>query len=165
LVVIDIGPLAPQSGSSQRIQNFLDGAELDSIEDFVERSMKFNPRRDPDLLRVSLLHNLRELPNGKWTWKYDKRHYLRPTQPDLSMRLLKTTWDGVPGIACPTLVVRGGDSDILSARVGKQLAERFPNGTYVEVPRAGHIVQSDNPADLVADLRRFLSGQMASPAI
>ena len=44
---------------------------LDSVDDFVERAMAFNPKRNPTLLRRSLLHNLRQLPNGKWTWKHD----------------------------------------------------------------------------------------------
>ena len=155
LVVIDIGPTAQRSGGYRRIQDFVDGVELDSIEDFVERSLNFNPKRDRELLRTSLLHNLRELPNGKWTWKYDRRHYMRPGQPK-RLTMMNATWGKVPGIICPTLVVRGGDSDILSDEAGKQLAGTFPDGTYVEVPRAGHTVQGDNPADLVAAVRRFL---------
>src|ERR671918_719277 len=43
-------------------------AELDSVEEFVERARAFNPARDPRLLRRSLLYNLRRLPGGKWTW-------------------------------------------------------------------------------------------------
>ena len=157
LVVIDIGPSATRGGGSQRIRDFIDGAELDSIDNFVERSLKFNPKRDRELLRASLLHNLRELPNGKWTWKYDKRHYMGPGDQKLFVTALNATWAKVPDIKCRTLVVRGADSDILSETGGKQLAETFPHGTYVEVPRAGHTVQGDNPAGLVAALRRFLA--------
>ena len=157
LVVIDVGPVEASPSGSRRIQAFIDGAELDSIEDFVERSLAFNPKRDRQLLRTSLLHNLRELPNGKWTWKYDMRPYMGPLEPDRVAAVLDATWGKVHEITCPTLVVRGAESDILSDESGKQLAETFPDGKYAEVPRAGHTVQGDNPSDLVAALRRFLS--------
>ena len=71
LVLVDIAPELNPSGTA-RIRNFLAlDRELDSVDAFVERAMAFNPLRNPALLRRSLLHNLRELPNGKWTWKHD----------------------------------------------------------------------------------------------
>ena len=157
LVVIDVGPETGRQEGARRIQNFVDGAELDTIDEFVERSLKFNPKRDRDMLRASLLHNLRQLPNGKWTWKYDRRHYLRPRDPAKLVEFIKDTWALVPEITCPVLVVRGGESDILSADAGRRLAASFPSARYVEVPRAGHTVQGDNPADLTRELLHFLS--------
>ena len=61
-------------------------------------------------------------------------------------------------VTCPALVVRGGDSDVFHEEDGIRLAERLPHGRFVTVPRAGHTVQGDNPKDLVAELRRFLTG-------
>ncbi|MFI5268663.1 MAG: alpha/beta fold hydrolase, partial [Chloroflexota bacterium] len=63
LVVVDTGPRPPSAGvavGGQRVRDFIAGpAELDSVEDFVERAVRFNPLRDRQLLRRSLLHNLR----------------------------------------------------------------------------------------------------------
>jgi len=66
--------------------------------------------------------------------------------------------DGLSRIKCPTLIVRGGDSDVFHEEDGIRLAQRLPDGKFVTVPRAGHTVQGDNPKDLVAELRRFLTG-------
>ena len=72
LVIVDAGPENLQSGS-QNIRQFVQqDDELDSIDAFVERVIAYNPRRDPVQLRGSLVHNLKQLPNGKWTWKYDR---------------------------------------------------------------------------------------------
>ena len=65
---------------------------------------------------------------------------------------------GLSRIKCPTLIVRGGDSDVFHEEDGIRLAQRLPDGKFVTVPRAGHTVQGDNPKDLVAELRRFLAG-------
>jgi hypothetical protein len=46
---------------------------VDSPDAFLKRAVEFNPLRDPRILRRSLYYNLRQLPNGKWTWKHDTR--------------------------------------------------------------------------------------------
>jgi pimeloyl-ACP methyl ester carboxylesterase len=56
------------------------------------------------------------------------------------------------------LVVRGSESDVFHEEDGIRLAQHLPAGKFVTVPRAGHTAQGDNPKDLVAELRRFLSG-------
>src|SRR5205814_795039 len=62
LVLVDIGPEMREAGR-QRLRNFTGGPrELDSVEDFVERAVAFNPLRQRDVLRRSLLNNLRQLP-------------------------------------------------------------------------------------------------------
>lgn len=66
-------------------------------------------------------------------------------------------WEGVPAISCPTLVVRGANSDVLGAKEAAGLAQAFSDGRWVEVPDAGHTVQGDNPAGLVTVIRNFLT--------
>ena len=133
--------------------------ELESVEEFVQHSLAFNPRRDPVLLRGSLLHNLRQLPNGRWTWKYDQRPLLR-TRPENGENRddgMSTTWPLTERVDCPVLVVRGGSSDILSRHGAADLAGRFRDGRWAEVPDAGHSVQGDNPAAFVSALQSFLA--------
>ena len=71
LVVVDVGPEIIAAGGA-RIRDFI-ALQLDSPEDFLKRAMEFNPLRDPRILRRSLFYNLRQLANGKWTWKHDTR--------------------------------------------------------------------------------------------
>ena len=154
LVIIDAGPEIRRPGSS-RIRDFVnDVAEPISIEAIIERALVFNPRRDPKILRRSLMHNLRQQPDGSWKWKYDRRRFHRldaATHREERLRL----GDGLARITCPTLVVRGGDSDVFHEEDAVRLAARLPDGRHVTVPNAGHTVQGDNPKDLVAELQRF----------
>jgi pimeloyl-ACP methyl ester carboxylesterase len=171
LVIVDIGPesagkfraasdrAGSDNGARGLVNVFSAPVELESVEEFVQHSLKFNPRRDPVLLRGSLLHNLRQLPNGRWTWKYDQRPLLRTRSENGDDRD-----DGMPGIwsltarvDCPVLVVRGGSSDILSRHGAADLAGRFRDGRWAEVPDAGHSVQGDNPAAFVSALQSFLA--------
>jgi pimeloyl-ACP methyl ester carboxylesterase len=156
LVIIDAGPEMRRPGSS-RIRDFVNSVqETVTIEAIIEKALEFNPRRDPKILRRSLMHNLRQQPDGTWKWKYDTRRFQSMGQE--SHRAARAALaDDLSRITCPTLVVRGGDSDVFHEEDGIRLASRLPDGKFVTVPRAGHTVQGDNPKDLVAELRRFLT--------
>jgi pimeloyl-ACP methyl ester carboxylesterase len=143
---------------SSRIRDFVNAVqETVTVEAIIEKALQFNPRRDPVILRRSLMHNLRQQPDGTWRWKYDMQRFKSMGQE--SHRAARAALaDGLQRIACPTLVVRGGDSDVFHAEDAERLAARLPNGHWVTVPDAGHTVQGDNPKVLVAELRRFLVG-------
>jgi esterase len=155
LVIIDAGPEMRRPGSS-RIRDFVNEVqETVTVEAIIEKALKFNPRRDPKILRRSLMHNLRQQPDGTWRWKYDTRRFQAMGQE--SHRAARAALaDGLARITCPTLVVRGGESDVFHEEDAERLVARLPNGRHVTIPRAGHTVQGDNPKDLVAELRRFL---------
>jgi pimeloyl-ACP methyl ester carboxylesterase len=143
---------------SSRIRDFVNGvAETVTIEAIIEKALEFNPRRDPKILRRSLMHALRQQPDGTWKWKYDRRRFQVLDQEKHRTERAALA-DGLARISCPTLIVRGGDSDVFHEEDGIRLAQRLPDGKFVTVPRAGHTVQGDNPKDLVAELRRFLAG-------
>jgi pimeloyl-ACP methyl ester carboxylesterase len=155
LVIIDAGPEMRRPGSS-RIRDFVNGvAETVTIEAIIEKALEFNPRRDPKILRRSLMHALRQQPDGTWRWKYDRRRFQALDQ-EKHLAERAALGDGLSRIACPTLIVRGGESDVFHEEDGVKLAQRLPKGRFVTVPRAGHTVQGDNPKDLVAELRQFL---------
>jgi pimeloyl-ACP methyl ester carboxylesterase len=96
----------------------------------------------------------RQLPNGKFGWRYDleireqRRRGTAPPAADL--------WPSVRTITCPTLVVRGAETDTLSPEVAQQMEQTLAQGKLVEVPRAGHMVFEDNPDDFIAKVTAFL---------
>jgi esterase len=155
LVLVDMTPDVRIQGA-KRIFDFVTApAELDSVEAFVERAMEFNPARDPRLLRRSLLHNLRRLPNGKWTWKYDRRAMTRENFERVRGEV-SAVRERLGAVSCPTLVVRGESSDVVSDQSAAALAEALPKGEWTSIPNAGHTVQGDNPGGLAAALAAFL---------
>jgi pimeloyl-ACP methyl ester carboxylesterase len=156
IVMVDVGPEV-QPRAVRRVAEFVTGdAEHASVEDFVNRACAFNPGRDPRLLRYSLRHNLRQLPDGAWTWKYDRRK-LTPEYFAEVTRKLGQLRDAAACVTCPVLVVRGGKSDALSDAQAARFAAAFPNGRWAKVKEAGHTVQGDNPRGLAEALSDFLS--------
>lgn len=156
LVLVDVGPEVRIDGARRILAFTAAPAELDSVDEFVQRALEFNPLRDPRLLRRSLLHNLRRQANGKWTWKYDQRHRGKIDVREFARRN-RELWTEVPKIMCPTLVVRGARSDVFLDEDAAKLAATLPQGEWVRIEGAGHTVQGDNPKALVGALRSFLA--------
>ncbi|HKV56372.1 MAG TPA: alpha/beta hydrolase [Candidatus Binataceae bacterium] len=156
LTLVDVGPELSMDGA-KRIREFISQDRvLDSVDEFVQRAMAFNPMRNPALLRRSLLHNLRQLPNGKWTWKHDPNRH----SPDFALereQRAKTILAEVHRITCPTLVLRGARSDVFTDENAEKFASALPNGRWIRVPNAGHTIQGDNPRGLLDSLRPFFS--------
>ena len=158
LVIVDAGPQNMQQGT-QNIRNFVQqDDELDSVDAFVERVLKYNPRRAPEQIRGSIMHNLKQLPNGKWTWKYDKR-LRRPgrrmgSDPETEKRL----WGYLEALQCPTLLVRGGASDIIAMDTAEKMRNVIPNSQMATIEGAGHLVMGDSPAGFQRAVTEFLAG-------
>ena len=106
-------------------------------------------------MRRRLQYATRELPNGKIGWRYDlaireqRRNGTAPPAEDL--------WPMLPNISCPTLIVRGKQTDLLPAEVAQQMVATLPDASLVEIDQAGHMVFEDNPEDFIAAVRRFIS--------
>jgi esterase len=156
LVLVDIGPETRAAGA-QKIAAFTSNQKpMESLDEVIERAMAFNPRRDRELLRLSLRHNLRQTPKGQWMWKYDQRHRGQ-VDPGAAERRRDLLWDAVGKVECPTLVVRGAQSDVFHDEDAERLARALARGRWVRVEKAGHTVQGDNPAGLLIELRAFLA--------
>jgi pimeloyl-ACP methyl ester carboxylesterase len=153
-VAVDAGPWV-QIEAGRHIADFMaqsDGAR--SLEVLVEHALRFNPRRDPRLLRVSLRHNLRRLPDGRLTWKADRR---RPTDFDRMRRSLEALQERVAELRCPTLILRGAESRVFLDDHAERFARAAPNARWLRIEGAGHTIQGDAPAAMVRAIRSFLA--------
>jgi pimeloyl-ACP methyl ester carboxylesterase len=161
LVLVDSGPRLRRPGAN-RIRDFMAApAEADSIEEFVDRAVTFNPLRRKEQLRRSLMNNLRETEEGRWTWKYDRRLVTGPRLDDERAEaeraaLQDTLWKATRAIKCPTLVVRGSASDLFLDSDATELVGELEHGQGVLIEGAGHNIQGDRPYALSAALRTFL---------
>ncbi len=124
----------------------------DAVVEYMGRQNRF---ASPPVLRRRSQYATKDLPNGKVGWRYDlaiieqRRHGTGAPAPDL--------WPALRRIACPTLVIRGGESDTLGTDVAREMEQGLVQGMVVEVPRAGHTVFEDNPEDFIYQLTSFLS--------
>lgn len=154
LIIVDVGPEIEQRGR-ENIQRFISGVdELDSFEAFIERAHRFNPRRSLDNLRQRLSHNLKQLPSGEWTWKFDQKRLGAGGRSGIGPEGL---WEDVRQIRCPTLIVRGAESDILAPEAAERLRAAILNSRMAVVSGAGHSVMGDNPEGFAAAAQEFLS--------
>ena len=155
LVIVDSGPRAMLQGISRmdRFKQLPD--QLDTYEEFAQRVQEYTGRPLHQVMG-SLKHTIRQLPDGKWSWKYDK--LLRtpggipPPWPPEKL------WACLEKITCPTFILRGAESDVFAQETLDRMLEIIPESTSVTIPRAGHLVAGDNPIDLITALRSWLGG-------
>jgi pimeloyl-ACP methyl ester carboxylesterase len=153
MVIVDVAPEISAPGAD-RIRDFASTPELDSPDAFLERAVKFNPIRNPAVLRRSLYYNLRETPAGKWTFKHDQRRRSDDAMKSFQAERVSLA-SQVSNIKCPTLIVRGALSDVLTDESAEKFARSLPNGRWVRIEKSGHNVQGDNPRALLDAMTTF----------
>ncbi|HZB39331.1 MAG TPA: alpha/beta hydrolase [Ilumatobacter sp.] len=128
----------------------------DSFDDVFKVVMAASPKRTEAGIRRGLRHNMVRLGDGRWRWRYD---LAGPPDQDGAERTwtdFTALWDDVSAIDVPTMLVLGGDSVFVLPEDVSEFRKRLPTVRVETVPGAGHAVQSDRPAALVALLRDFV---------
>jgi len=85
-------------------------------------------------------------PGGRWGYKFDARWFGLPPRPKPVLT----------NVLCPTLIVRGEESRLLSHEGALAFASELPDARIHEVAGAGHHVQIDRPEAFCAVLHEFL---------
>ena len=156
LIIVDVGPVLDPKGAERIGREIREvPEEFDSFEAIVEYMVKQNRFAADSVLRRRLQYATKELPNGKLGWRYDLA--IREQRRQGTVAPAPNLWPALAQITCPTLIVRGTDTDLLSSEAAQQMEEALAQGTLVEVPRAGHMVFEDNPEDFISRLTSFLS--------
>lgn len=156
LVINDIGPDA-EVGSQRITQTVGDRPEefanLDDAMAYRRLVSPITAGRSVEDQRELALGVLRQQSDGRWVWKMDpayirqRVHQGPPPRPAL--------WPALQRITCPTLVVWGRESDVLSEAQARRMADVLPYGELVAVPGIGHAPTLMEPVALAA-LERFL---------
>jgi len=156
LILVDIGPDVDPRGS-ERITRELQQVpeDFDSFETAYEFVSSQNRYASDQVLRRRLTYATRKLPNGKIGWRYDlaireqRRHSTGAPQPDL--------WPALSNVSCPTLIIRGSETDTLDLGVAERMVGTLGDGRLVHVAEAAHMVFEDNPQGFNQVLSDFLS--------
>ena len=154
LVLGDIGPEVAPVGSARIRQQIASRDTFASIDDAYESQLANNPRATPWALRQRVEHNLLELPDGTFTWKYDRA--LRDGSALRDDTTSEEQWEQWRALAVSTLVVRGAESDILSPEIAQRMLDGQPNAELVTVDGAGHTLTIDQPEAFVAVVGAWL---------
>lgn len=95
---------------------------------------------------------LREAEDGRLAWRIDSTIFDPKLMPDPPERM----WTALRQLECPTLIVRGGVSDLITPEVVERMLAVLKNGRAVVVPDAAHMVVEDNPDGFNAAVLPFL---------
>ena len=156
LVVVDVTPGVNQT-KAKAIIDFVNGPpgfpDFDAI---MARTVEHNPTRTVASLRRGILHNAKQLPDGTWQWRYDRRGTPESTEAPAPRLDPAVLWDAVSAITAPILLVRGSTSPVVDDDDVAELRRRQPSVDVVVVDGAGHSVQGDKPLELAGLLREWV---------
>lgn len=159
LVLVDITP-GVTGAKAKAVLDFVNGPQLfASFDDLLARTIEHNPTRTVSSLRRGILHNAKQLDDGSWQWRYDRRSHVREAQPTadpVASDALAALWNVVSGLGCPLTLVRGAASPVVDDADVAELLVRRPEADVVVVDGAGHSIQGDKPVELTDLLRGLL---------
>ena len=156
LVINDIGP--DVEGGSQRITRMVGARpeEFATLEDAMAYRREISPvtaSRPIGDQRELALGVLRQRPDGRWVWKMDPAYIQQRVQHGAPPR--PALWPVLRSLPCPTVVVWGTESDVLSGAQAARMVGALPRGELVTVPGVAHAPTLLEPVVLAA-LEHFL---------
>ena len=138
LVLNDVGTVIPKA-SMARIGAYVDKnplfASFAELEQYVRTvSAPFGPLTDAQWRHLAE-HNAKQHADGRWGMNYD---------PDIAQPFRKAAakdimlWNYYDALRCPTLLLRGAESDLLLRETALEMTRRGPQPQLVEFAGVGH---------------------------
>lgn len=160
IVVVDTSPFVADHPTLAKIRTFAQGRDtFDTFDDAIDHALGFSPDRRRAQMRATLRHSLRQLRDGRWTWRHDRRH-LDDEYFDATIAAAHALVPAIGDISCPALIVRGEHG------LGTHDTERFVRllreARCTTIPGAGHNLQSENPVGLLEALEPFIDVAFAA---
>jgi pimeloyl-ACP methyl ester carboxylesterase len=166
LGIVDVTP-GTDHAKAEPIVTFVSGPQyFDSFDDILARTIEHNPGRSESSLRRGVLHNAMELPDGRWTWRYDPMRDWKvadgdsgdsedepPPPPTVEFGDL---WDDVEAIRVPVALWQGGAWSVVDDADVAEFVRRHPDTEHHVVDGAGHSIQGDRPVELARLIEDFV---------
>lgn len=150
LVVVDVGPEV-QNSATASVHGFITSqpsfADLEEVDGFVTGG---------PLAVDNMAANLRWRDDGRLAFKHDDSQFY----PGRTRLIIGDEMrERARQINCPTTILRGARSRVLSDDGAAELSDLIPGATWRRVEDAGHSIQSSNPRGLAAAITEFLAEQ------
>jgi pimeloyl-ACP methyl ester carboxylesterase len=134
-------------------------ATLEEAEKYVRTiSAPFGPHSDAQW-RFLTETWVRHAEDGRLRPHYDTRivEVFRATMPEKDMEL----WQLYDAVRCPTLLVRGEQSDLVSQQTAAEMARRGPKARVAEIRGVGHAPTLLHPDQIAVVSDFLLKGEMS----
>ena len=157
LCIVDIGPrIEPTGGNriTEELRNI--PPQFDNFEDALAHVQTGNRFASESVMRRRLTGQTNVASDGTVTWKFDPA--IREQRINGTAAPAVDLWPALEKITCPTLVVRGTETDLLTEETAQQMIDTLAQGSLVQIERAGHMVFEDNPGDFIDAVKGWLNG-------
>ncbi|MEX2032253.1 MAG: alpha/beta hydrolase, partial [Dehalococcoidia bacterium] len=159
LVVVEAAPEVLRSGVENLRRLLTAGETWASFDDAVDAFAPHIPGASHEQLERRVRGALIQNEDGTFTWGFDEAFRdpsIRPPDPDPGQRRLSDLWDSADRVQCPTMIVRGQDTDMLTPEAIQRLHRRIAGSRVSLIEDAGHNVPTDQPSSLALNIREFL---------
>lgn len=148
LVLVDLARGGPPGGGRRARLALAHRRSYRTREDAIARYRFLPESSHPDEAVRSYIaeRSVRDEADGRFGYKFDPKWFTLPARPRPDLA----------DVLCQTLLIRGGDSPLLSVEAAHEFVSQLPKGQLIEIPDAGHHVLIDQPDRLFAALEDFL---------
>jgi pimeloyl-ACP methyl ester carboxylesterase len=144
LILVDMTH-RPEAKGGEQVKNFMQSSPngFASLEEASEVIAAYQPDRPRPKNLSGLERNLRRGDDGRWYWRWDPAFFTGNDQQRWQP-VMERLERAVRKITVPTLLIRGGKSDVVSPESAAEFRALLPSAQYVEVPDAGHMITGDD---------------------
>ena len=127
---------------------------FETVEDAADAVAEYREHRSRPKDVSGLKKNLRLRENGRWYWHWDPKFLERrhPHEEAASEAISAAA----SRISIPTLLVRGGSSDVVSLANVEDFMRLVLHAEFVDVAEAGHMVAGDRNDAFAGGVITFL---------
>ncbi|MFT7648738.1 MAG: pimeloyl-ACP methyl ester carboxylesterase [Candidatus Poriferisodalaceae bacterium] len=156
VVLVDMAPRIAPEGSA-KIREFMSQAPdgFESLEQVADAIANYQPHRERPRNLDGLVKNVRQGDDGRYYWHWDPRRMQRAWNMDEYRDRLEEAAKNLTGT--PTLLVRGGLSDVLTEEGAQKFLAVAPHAEYVSVSDAAHMVAGDRNDIFAGAVIEFLA--------
>ncbi|MEM7100037.1 MAG: alpha/beta hydrolase [Pseudomonadota bacterium] len=162
LILVDMAPRIEPEGAEKILQFMSQSPDgFDSLEDVAEAIATYQPHRQRTRALDGLKKNVRLDKNGRLRWHWDPNWLSdKPRLGDIDARFerLQRAAKVLADTKIPTLLVRGGLSDVLSEEGAQSFLDTCPHAQYVNVTDAAHMVAGDRNDIFTSAVEQFIEG-------
>lgn len=148
VILVDVAPKVEEKGVERIFQFMSANVEkgFASLEEAADSVAAYLPHRPKPKTLERLEKNLRTKEDGRYYWHWDPQMLegWKKSTPETILKDTQRMYTAANNLNVPTLIVRGGMSDVVSEKVMAEFLDKVPHVKSVDVSGAGHMVAGDS---------------------